>query len=168
MHTHTDIYFGNSKYLCKYPAPRHTCLPYSTLTSFFFAQSRLCLSENAHPSCQGPTPSAKVSSGSQIRIYSAGCPCFYCLPLQEPGALKSVSLQPQSDARGQPRPQQTPSPGWGGGVSAACFPTSGPGFSVSRPRVHGAVSGAAHDLCMKLLPSGLPQGLDPSWAPPCR
>lgn len=113
MCAHTDRYFGNNKCLRKYPAPRRTCLPYSTLTSFF-AQSRLCLSENTHPSCQGPTPSAAVSSGGRMRTYSAGFPSFYCLPLQEPGALMSVFLQPQADARRQPRPQQTSSPGWGG------------------------------------------------------
>ena len=50
---------------------------------------------------------------------------------------------------GSPGPGRLPALGGVGGDSAACLPTSGPGLSMSRPGVHGAVSRATHDLCMK-------------------
>lgn len=55
------------------------------------------LVENAHPSCQGYTPSAEGFSGSRMRTHTARCTCFYCLSPQEPRARKSAFLQLQSD-----------------------------------------------------------------------
>lgn len=164
-HTH-NIYFGNSKYLVNIQHPDIRAYHILHLhPSSLLSQGCVCLRTHILL-VRDPHLLPRVSSGSQPNILCR-MPVFYCLLSARAWGLE-VSVPSHSQMRGQPRPQQTPSPGWGVGE----FPLPASHLRARplcvSPQSAWSSQRGRHDLCMKLPPSGLPQGLDPSWAPPCR